>query len=80
MRWEICVEKSIGLAYSWRADFKKIYVNMAFLLCFICIWGQFPSISPRGLILRGAIYRRVFCVTSLGGFYFDGFIFGILRY
>ena len=33
-----------------------------------------------GLIFGGVIYRRVSCVTSLGGLYLDGLIFGILRY
>ena len=40
----------------------------------------FPSTSPQGLVFGGAIYRRVFCVTSLGGLYLKGLIFGILRY
>ena len=35
---------------------------------------------PGGLIFGGAIYRRVFCVKSLGGLYLEGLIFGILRY
>ena len=41
VRREICVSKSIGLAYSW----KEIY-----RFCFVlpCIWGQFPSTSPPG--------------------------------
>ena len=38
--------------------------------------GNFPSTSPRGLILGGAISRRVFCVTSLGGLYLEGFMHG----
>ena len=35
---------------------------------------------PGGLIFGGATYRRVLCVTSLGGLYLEGLIFGILRY
>ena len=42
--------------------------------------GNFPRTSPRGLISGGAIERRVFCVTGLGGLYLKGLIFGILRY
>ena len=33
-----------------------------------------------GLIFGGAIKRRVFCVTNLGGLYLEGLIFAILRY
>ena len=50
--------------------------------CFVLlyIWEQFPSTSPRGLMFRGTIYRRVFFLTSFGGLYLEGLIFGILRY
>ena len=33
-----------------------------------------------GLIFRGVIKRRVFCITCLGSLYLEGLIFGILRY
>ena len=36
--------------------------------------------GPRGLIFGGAIYKRVFYVTSLRGLYMEGLIFGILQY
>ena len=32
--------------------------------------------APAGLTFEGAIYRRVFCVTSLGGLYLEGLIHG----
>ena len=45
--------------------------------------------KTQGLVFGGAIYRRVFCVTNLGGLYLylegwrgvymEGLIFGILR-
>ena len=38
-----------------------------FALFYFVSEGNFPSTSPRGSIFRGAISRRVFCVTSLGG-------------
>ena len=38
--------------------------------------GNFPSTSPGGLIFGGAIKRRVFCVTGLGGLYLEGPIHG----
>lgn len=38
-------------------------------------WGQFPSISPLGLLFGG-----FFCVTSFRSLYLQGFVFGILRW
>ena len=42
----------------------------------------FTSTNPQGRVFGGAIYRRVFCVTSWGGggLYLKGLIFRILRY
>ena len=67
---EICVSKSTGLAI-----FLKRNLPLFFVL--LCATGQFPSTSPPGgggggLIFGGAILRKVFCVTSLGGFIFGG--------
>ena len=51
-----------------------------FALFYFVLEGNFPSTSPRGLILfGGATSQRVFCVTDLGGLYLEGLIFGILR-
>ena len=73
VRREICVSKSIGLAYSWKE------INR-FCFALLCIWGQFFKYKPPGgLIFWGAISRRVFCVTSLGVLYMEGLVFGILR-
>ena len=47
-----------------------------FALFYFVFEGNFPSTSPRGLIFGGAILRRVFCVTGLGGFYLEGLIHG----
>ena len=65
LRREICVSKLIGLAYSS----KEIY---RFSLFDFVLEGTFQVQAPgggggRGLIIGGAIYRRVFCVSSLGG-------------
>ena len=38
--------------------------------------GNFQEQAPGGLIFGGAIKRRVFCVTSLGGLYLEGVIHG----
>ena len=61
VRREICVSKSIGLAYSWKETDRFCFV-------LLCIWGQFSKYrSPGGLIFGGVISRRVFCLTSFGG-------------
>ena len=39
--WEICVTKSIGIAYSWKACKKKLSVAMPFLLWFFLFEGNF---------------------------------------
>ena len=57
---EICVSKSTGLAIFLERNLPLFFV-------LLCATGQFPSTSPRGGILR-----KVFCVTSLGGFIFGG--------
>ena len=54
-----------------------------FALFYFVFEGNFQVQAPRGgggLIFGGAILRKVFCVTSLGGLYLEGLIFGILRY
>ena len=38
--------------------------------------GNFQVQDPGGLILGGAISRKVFCVTSLGCLYLEGIIHG----
>ena len=69
VRREICVSKSIGLAYSWKE------INR-FCFALLCIWGQFSKYKPQGgLFSDGAISRRVFCVTSLGGLIHGGAYF-----
>ena len=66
---EICVSKSTGLAIFLERNLPLFFV-------LLCATGQFPSTSPPGggggLIFGGAILRKVFCVTSLGGFIFGG--------
>ena len=47
-----------------------------FALFYFVFEGNFPSTSPRRLIFGGAIYRRVFCVTGLGGLCLEGLIHG----
>ena len=51
-----------------------------FALFYFVFEGNFQVQAPGGLIFRGAIQQRVFCITGLGGLYLEGLIFGILRY
>ena len=48
----------------------------AFALFYFVFEGHFQIQAPEGLIFGGVIYRRVFCVTSLGGLYLEGLIHG----
>ena len=74
LRREISVLKSIGLAPLSIVGSKFT----VFALFYFVFEGNFPSTSPRGAnIWRGDL--RVFCITSLGGLYMEGLIFGILR-
>ena len=47
-----------------------------FALFYFVFEGNFQVQAPGGLIFGGAIQRRVFCVTSLGGLYLEGLIQG----
>ena len=73
VRREICVSKSIGLAYRW----KEIY---RFCFVLFCILGQFPSTSPWGAYIRRGDFPEGFLCFEFGGLYLEGRIFGILRY
>ena len=47
-----------------------------FALFYFVFEGNFQVQDPGGLILGGAILRKVFCVTSLGCLYLEGIIHG----
>ena len=52
-----------------------------FVLFYFVFEGNFPRTSykpPGGLYLEGRFNGGFFCITSLGGLYLDGLIFGIL--
>ena len=56
--------------------FFLLYIFLFFFFFFFFFnLGQFPIRSPRGLLFGGAIYRRVFCVTSFGGLIHGGAYF-----
>ena len=48
-----------------------------FALFYFVFEGNFPR---EACIWRGDLTEGFFCVTSLGGLYLEGLIFGILRY
>ena len=76
VRSEVCVSKSIGLAYIVGRKFT------VFALFYFVSEGNFPSASPEGAYIRRGDFTEGFCVTSLwggGGLYMEGLIFGILR-
>ena len=76
VRREICVSKSVGLAYSWKEIDRFCFV-------LLCIWGQFPSTSPRGAYFRTGDFTEGFFVLRVwwggggglihGGAYFRKF-------
>ena len=47
-----------------------------FALFYLVFEGNFQVQTPGRLVFGGAIKRRVFCVTSLRGLYFEGLIHG----
>ena len=66
LRREICVSKSIGLAFA---------------LFYFVFGGNFPSTSPRGAyIWRGDLTEGFLRYRFWRGLYMEGIIFGILRY
>ena len=60
VRREICVSKSVGLAYSWKEIDRFCFV-------LLCIWGQFPSTSPRGAYFRTGDFTEGFLCYEFGG-------------
>ena len=43
VRWESCVTKLIGLAYSWKANKKKLCYRTVFALFYIVFEGNFKE-------------------------------------
>ena len=75
----LCTEGNLRFKIDWAS--LQLEGNLLFLLCFtlylrVIITKYKP---PGGLLFGGAISRKVFCVTSLGGLYMEGLIFRILR-
>ena len=59
----------------FKIDWASLIVGSKFtifaLFCFV-FEGNFQVQAPGDLIFGGAISRRVFCFTSLGGLYLEG--------
>ena len=72
------MEGNLRLKIDW-ASFIVGSKFTVFALFYFVFEGNFPITSPGGLIFGGAIQRRVFYVTGLGGLYTERLIFGILR-
>ena len=49
-----------------------------FAVFYFVLEGNFQVKAPGGLIFGGAIQRRVFCVTGLGGLYLEGLMHMVL--
>ena len=47
-----------------------------FALFYFVFEGNFPSTSPQGAYIWRGYLTEVFCVTGLGGIYFEGLIHG----
>ena len=66
--------------FAFKIDWASLLLGRKFTV-FLCFTLYLTEISkyeppPGGLIFGGAIYRRVFCVTSLGGLNLEGLIHG----
>ena len=73
VRREVCLSKSIGLAYGWKE------INR-FCFVLLCIWGQFSNTRPRGAYIgRGDFTEGFLCDEFWGSLYMEGLLFGILR-
>ena len=63
----------------FKIDWASLIVGRTFTvfaLFYFVFEGNIQVQAPGGLIFGGAIKRRVFCVTNLGGLYFEGLIHG----
>ena len=68
VRREVCVSKSIGLAYSWKE------INR-FCFVLLCIWGQFSKHkTPGGLYWEGRFHGGFFVLRVWGSLYMEGLI------
>ena len=73
LRREICVSKLMGLAI-------QLEGNSPALLCFTLYLRAISKYNSVGAYAWRGDLTEGFCVTSLGGLYLEGFIFGILQY
>ena len=62
--WEICIKKSIRLAYSWKANKEIMCCHTFFALLLLLFFFLY---KPPGAYIRRVDLTEAFCVTSLGG-------------
>ena len=75
--WEICVTKSLRLAYSYQAN-KNIMVTVPYLLCFTSCLSAISVKDPGAYISRGG--GRYYITESFLPIFGRAYFFGILRY
>ena len=63
----------------FKIDWASLIVGKKFTVFALYLRTTSKYKPPGGLIFGGAFKRRVFCVTSSGGLYLEGLIFGILQ-
>ena len=71
----LSTERNLRFKIDWASLIVRSKFTV-FALFYFVFDGNCPSTSPQGLIFRGAIWRRVFSVTGLGGLYLEGLIHG----
>ena len=76
IRRGLSTEGNLRFKINWASLIVGRKFTVFALFCFVFEDNCFPSTSPRGFIFGGAIWRRVFCVTGLGGLYLEGLIHG----
>ena len=76
LRGEIYVAKSIGLAYTWKANKKKLYVTVPFALFYFAFEGNFKVQATGGSYSGGRFNGRFSCASSFEGLYLEGLIHG----
>ena len=75
-----------GLSTEGNLHFKTDWASLIvgskfsiFALFYFVFESNFPSTSSRGAYIWRGDLTQGFCITSLGGLYLEGLIFGILR-
>ena len=65
-RGGICVNKSIGLAYTWKANLKKLYVTVPFAFLILPLRAISKYKQPEGHIQGGDVTEGFLCFEFRG--------------